>query len=209
VTEYQWLACRDPVPMLAFLRGKASDRKLRLFAAACCWDRGLLIQEEANSRCLAAFVRFADGEVTLRKARAARKAAYPTWGEISNLQCPDAGDDAYETALDAAGPATLSERFGPHRNVAQAKLLRDLFGNPFRPVSIDPAWRTSDVARLALAAYEEGFPQSGFLDADCLTVLADALEDAGCQRDDMLRHLRGRGPHVKGCWAVDALLGRA
>jgi hypothetical protein len=208
MTEAEWLACADPQQMLSFVQGRASDRKLRLFGAACCWERGALLYEEANRRCLAAFVRFADGEVTWRKAQAARDAAFPTWGHVSILQCPDAGEDAYETALGAAGPATPTEYFGRNRNAAQARLLRDIFGNPFRPVGIDPAWRTPDVARLAQAAYEEGFPQSGFLDADCLAVLADALEDAGCQSEEVLLHLRGRGPHVKGCWAVDALLGR-
>ena len=90
MTEKQWVACRDPETMLQFLKGRASDRKLRLFAAACCWERGKLLDEEPNRRCLAVFVRFADGEVTRRRARAAHKAAYPTWGHVSILQCPDA-----------------------------------------------------------------------------------------------------------------------
>ncbi len=81
-------------------------------------------------------------------------------------------------------------------------LLRDIFGNPFRPVSLDPAWLTSDVLALARGIYDE----RAF---DRTPILADALQDAGCDNDDVLNHCRGDGPHVRGCWAVDLLLGKA
>jgi hypothetical protein len=77
--------------------------------------------------------------------------------------------------------------------VALTALLRDLFGNPFRPVACDPAWRTPSVRRLAEVIYEEGA-------FDRLPILADALEEAGCDNADILSHLRGPGPHVRGCW---------
>jgi hypothetical protein len=41
-----------------------------------------------------------------------------------------------------------------------------------------------------------------------MPVLADALEEAGCQDADILVHLRGPEPHVRGCWVVDLLLGK-
>jgi hypothetical protein len=89
---------------------------------------------------------------------------------------------------------------------AQSVLLRDLFGAlPFRPVEIPPAWlRWNDgtARRLAQAVYRERRFQD-------LPVLADALEEAGCADPQLLGHLRGPGPHVRGCWAVDALLGRS
>jgi hypothetical protein len=91
---------------------------------------------------------------------------------------------------------------------SQLNLLRDLIGNPFRPVSIDTAWLTPTVCRLATIGYEERSLPSGELDTARLAVLADALEDAGCQDADMLTHLRGPGPHVRGCWALDLLLGK-
>src|SRR5262249_40384407 len=78
--------------------------------------------------------------------------------------------------------------------------LRDIFGNPFRPVSLDSAWRTSTAVGLATAAYEERILPAGTLDRDRLAVLADALEGAGCDSADILSHLRGLGPHVRGCW---------
>jgi hypothetical protein len=92
---------------------------------------------------------------------------------------------------------------------AQAELLREILGNPFRPVVIDPVWRTTAVLALAQAAYENRTLPAGTLEPDRLAVLADALEDAGCDNAELLEHLRGPGPHVRGCWPVDAILGRS
>jgi hypothetical protein len=99
-------------------------------------------------------------------------------------------------------PAAVAER------EVQAALLRDVFGNPFRPVALNPAWRTPTVTALATAAYEERHLPAGTLDSDRLAILADALEDAGCENADILTHLRGPGPHVRGCWVIDLLLGK-
>lgn len=83
----------------------------------------------------------------------------------------------------------------------QAGLFRDIFGNPFRPVAFDPGWRTSTVAALAEQMY-------GSRDFPPMPILADALQDAGCDNEDVLAHCRGAGPHVRGCWGVDLLLGK-
>jgi hypothetical protein len=94
---------------------------------------------------------------------------------------------------------------------AQAVLLRDVFGALFHPVPIDPAWlawNDGTVVKLAQAAYEHRDLPSGHLDTTRLGILADALEEAGCSAPDILGHLRGPGPHVRGCWAVDLLLGK-
>ncbi|HYH67899.1 MAG TPA: hypothetical protein VD866_24595 [Urbifossiella sp.] len=85
---------------------------------------------------------------------------------------------------------------------AQSILVRDIFGNPFRPVALDPTWRTEAVVGLATGIYAD----RAF---DRLSVLADALEDAGCADADVLTHCRGPGPHVRGCWVVDLLLGKS
>jgi hypothetical protein len=83
----------------------------------------------------------------------------------------------------------------------QADVFRDIAGNPFRPVDFDPRWRTADTVGLARAAYEDrAFAR--------LPLLADALMDAGCDDDRLLDHCRSRGPHVRGCWAVDLVLGK-
>jgi hypothetical protein len=83
----------------------------------------------------------------------------------------------------------------------QAMLLRDIFGNPFRPVTLNPAWLTSTVVQLAEGIYQErAFGR--------MPILADALQDAGCDSDDILNHCQQPGEHVRGCWVVDLLTGR-
>jgi hypothetical protein len=91
---------------------------------------------------------------------------------------------------------------------AQAVVLRDIFGNPFRAVALDPTWRTPAILRLAEAAFEERELPSGLLDPARLALLADALEEEGCTTAELLTHLRSGGEHVRGCWVVDAVLGR-
>jgi hypothetical protein len=80
-------------------------------------------------------------------------------------------------------------------------IIRDIFGNPFRPVIADLSWLTSTVAVLARQMYESR-------DFSPMPILADALQDAGCDNADFLDHCRGDGPHVRGCWVVDLLLGK-
>jgi hypothetical protein len=94
----------------------------------------------------------------------------------------------------------------------QCDLLRDIFGNPFHPSTLDSAWLTwndAAVVRLAQTAYEDRQLPAGTLDNCRLAVLADALEEAGCTDADILGHLRGPGPHVRGCWPVDLCLGNS
>jgi hypothetical protein len=93
-------------------------------------------------------------------------------------------------------------------SLAQTRLLRDVIGNPFRPVGCNPTWLTSTVVSLGQAAYEERLLPSGELDSARLAVLSDALEEAGCTDDAILDHLRSAGPHFRGCWALDLILGK-
>src|SRR5262249_12453726 len=90
----------------------------------------------------------------------------------------------------------------------QCGLIREICGNPLRPATIPTASKTPTTVALAQAAYDERDLPSGHLDPARLAVLADALEEAGCADADILGHLRGPGPHVRGCWAVDLLLGK-
>jgi hypothetical protein len=123
-----------------------------------------------------------------------------------------AGESLAETYRDADNDDLWEWSFaGPPNPVWQATraavegeyapLLRCVVGNPFRPVAADPAWRTSTVVALAEAVYADRA-------WDRLPILADALEDAGCTDPAVLGHLRGPGPHARGCWAVDLLLGK-
>jgi hypothetical protein len=99
--------------------------------------------------------------------------------------------------------ALQASEFRKEEEAAQAVLYRDIYGNPFRPVAVNPdwlAWNDGTVPKLAHAIYDERAFNS-------LPVLADALEDAGCTDADLLNHLRDPGPHVRGCWALDRILG--
>jgi hypothetical protein len=94
----------------------------------------------------------------------------------------------------------------------QAVLVRDIFGPlPFHNVCINAsilAWNDGLIMKLARAAYEGYHLPDGTLYSDRLTVLADALEEAGVTDALLLEHLRGPGPHVRGCFVIDAILGR-
>jgi hypothetical protein len=210
MTEQQWLACIEPLPMLEFVRDSnlACERKLRLFAASCCrraWHR-----LDANGRAaLEVSERFADGLADDAELQAA---VWASRGEL-DINARAAVDSAAVGAWRLVVPL-LAEVCGPADAGVQADLLRCVIGPlPFRSPSIDPCWRTPVVHSLAQAAYEErmapdpGHPGWLTLDPDSLAVLADALEEAGCTDAELLAHLRRPGPHVRGCWAVDCLTG--
>ena len=94
------------------------------------------------------------------------------------------------------------QRLAAQEEARQIDLLSDIFGNPFRPLSFDPAWRTSTAVALARQINESR-------DFGAMPILADALQDAGCENEDILGHCRGPGPHVRGCWVVDLILEKA
>jgi hypothetical protein len=184
--------------------------------------------DERSQRALAVSEQYAEGLVGRRVLAAARRAAYeatrasdlppgvarnyyPATSHAANVALYAAdGPDKYEAselARITAGTAS-SLLWHLHRGsadsdekVAQTHVLRDVLGNPFRPVTIDPAWLTSTVVALASGIYDE----RAF---DRLPILADALQDAGCDSADILTHCRGDGPHVRGCWVVDLILGK-
>ena len=102
--------------------------------------------------------------------------------------------------------SALMRGAGEEEGRHHATLLRDIFGNPFRPPPpIAPAvlaWNGGTVRRLAQAIYDERR-------RDDMPLLADALLDAGCMEEKLIAHCRSEGPHVRGCWVVDLLLGKS
>jgi hypothetical protein len=192
MTEQEWLACADPTPMLEFLRGKASDRKLRLFACACCrnpvWM--MLDRDEAVIRTIEDCADKWAGVGSFHPANFGALRFGAVWA---------AAESAYDAAREWV--VSLKSKRGKKWKPAQAALFREILGNPFRPVTADPAWLTSTVVSLAQAIYAD----RAF---DRLPILADALEDAGCTNADLLKHCRQAGGHARGCWAVDRLLGK-
>jgi hypothetical protein len=219
MTEAEWLACTDPGPMLAFLRGKASERKLRLFAVAC-YRR---VPGLAGLPEIAVAERVAEGLATeneLADARDESARCDVQWvGQFSYAPPPEeillplgagvavTASPATDAAEAASAKAVLFAGDGERQG--QAALVRDIFGNPFRPVAVDRSWATPTVVALAQAASSERVMPSAHLDPAQLAILADALEDAGCTDQAMLGHCRSEGPHVRGCWVVDLLLGKS
>jgi hypothetical protein len=279
MTEEEWLNSEHPLSMLEFLHGRASERKLRLFAYACCrriWD---LLTDERSRRAVQAAEQFADGclpsaQFALVRASAqeafleAKREEYAAEAEANfchtaeycavcaklyalaaarltastradpTLQLTDAYRDNEEEWEGSSWPTkgcsywtiaavrnaemarVYSEdseidfreafRIAETRReqpeaVAHISLLHDIFGNPFCPLTINPhvlEWNEGIVRKLAQAIYiDRAF--------DRLPILADALEEAGCTKAEILKHCRQRGEHVRGCWVVDLILGKS
>jgi hypothetical protein len=227
----------DRETLRTYADGLRTSRKRRLFGCACCRRLWPLLSDQRVRAALETEERFLEGQATGDEVKAAHRALSDVQRQLSDQIGPDEFrppsarmDPAARTHFDVAeallscGPntvvrdevaaaavrggvsATVEEEWG-----AQAALVRDIFGNPFRPVAVAPgwlAWSGGTVARLAQAAHDERRLPSGHLDPGRLAVLADALEDAGCADEAILSHLRGLAPHVRGCWAVDLILGK-
>jgi hypothetical protein len=211
MNEERWLSCTDPTPMLEFLRGKASDRRMRLFACGA-WRWRYTLSGPRLLRWTLFRALLAPLEKAERAADGRGTVFVPGWWGSFTFS----GPDAIHAALGTAG--TFRDGFlglfdPPAEAAALCRLLRDITGNPFRPLApMDTAvlaWHGRTIPKLAQAVYEERELPSGHLDAARLAILADMLEEAGATDPDLLGHLRSPGPHVRGCAAVDALLGRS
>jgi hypothetical protein len=127
----------------------------------------------------------------------------------ADVSFSQAASAAYHAATADAAPSASRARNA--ERIRQTHLLRDIFGNPFRRNAVDSAclrWNDAVVVRLAQSAYDERTLPTGILDKTRLAVLADALEEAGCTDEQILSHLRKNGEHYRGCFVVDALLGK-
>jgi hypothetical protein len=204
MTESEWLACEDPQAILLFIGGSSKLRQLRLAACACCrriWSR----MDRRESRRIVELVQcVADGRVSELRLPSALEEHGMAAGNLVHLPNYAAVHTAYAMprglaiVLTSAADATSDP--APERR-EQSHLLRDIFGNPFRPVAFDAAWRTSTAVSLAGQMYESR-------DFGAMPILADALQDAGCDSDDILGHCRAPVSHVRGCWVVDLVLGK-
>ena len=266
MTEAEWLTSEDPAAMLRWLGNlpaegtdgegrryvvSVSDRKLRLFACACVrqvWDR---LTDPRSRQAVEVAERFADGEVEAEEMTIAREAANAA--ARAAARAADWAAD-WAAARAAARAAAWAADWAAARAAAwavHAHLLRDIVGNPWRPpadpwvgpLRACPSWDAEAVWATAHAAYDER-RDDGTLDPARLAILADALEEAGCDDEHILRHLRGEeyvlnrmrlghvvtfgpdgnviargpqrveqwqpmtGPHVRGCWALDLILGK-
>jgi hypothetical protein len=270
MTEGEWWSSDDVMAMLKWLRPRRrriTDRKIRLFACACCRRIEQLLSDERLRQALEVAEAYADQSVDLTALKASLRMVRAAWKRrLAESEEAEAIWKATQTSRDpAARRAAAADFHGKFAAViaaaamlgvvatkpslgrytpptyraaaaaeqaalqawvlgggeegggsesgkaayvtewrAQADMVRDLFGFLFHRVGEDPAWRKwrdGSVVRLARTIYEgRRFDQ--------LPVLADALEAAGCAETELLGHLRSPGIHVRGCWAVDLLMGR-
>jgi hypothetical protein len=227
MTEKEWLACTEPTPMLEYLDVNCliSDRKQRLFDCACVRRIWHLLLDEKGRKAVEVAERFADGRATIDQLREAQGIVLAAADAQATLHLP--GTPNANTVLAAAAGAAWEFRSGadPLRHAAeaiawqglteggrselrlararfaeerkkQAALLREIVVNPFQPFGVSPSTLATNLAQVI---YEQS-------DFDRLPKLADALEKAGCDNAKDLSHCWLPGPHVRGCWVVDAVL---
>ena len=219
MTESQWLMSGDPAELLEYIESKASRRRVRLFTVACFRQDWNSWSDRRDREAILTAERIADGQADSAECEVAEKALvaridqledlgdiectphvpaallrsdFACWDAIACIGQIEAKADWGPDSFDGCGTEVLSDL---------ANILRDVFGNPFRPVTMDYRLRSCDVLGVARGIYED----RAF---DRLPLLADALMDAGCDNDDILAHCRGEGPHVRGCWVVDLVLGK-
>ncbi|WP_238602807.1 hypothetical protein [Fimbriiglobus ruber] len=212
MTEEEWLAGTDPMPMLEYFRFRGRDRQERLLGCAACRKVWNLITDIRCRRAVESSERYADGDISysdLDKCSGKAQEAFEeaSWGDsemngvvayaMSCASSPDLSIDLLSDILQEV--ATVSVIGSAAERQAQSSLIRDIF--PFRPITLSPSYLTPTVLSLAKGIYED----RAF---DRMPILADALQDSGCDSEDILNHCRGTGPHVRGCFVVDLILGK-
>jgi len=178
--------------MLDLLLPTASERKLRLFACHCfrlIWD----LLRTPGRVAVEVGELLADGLADAASVEQARASAVGV-SQVTLLAVCERPSRMIRSVMSHEF-SMWHERCGPYPIV-----FREFFGNPFRPVIVDPSWLTSTVHALAKGIYDE----KAF---DRMPILADALMDAGCNNEEVLHHCRSEAPHVRGCWLIDSLLG--
>jgi hypothetical protein len=205
MTEAEWL-CGAPNAMLEIIREWASLRKILLFRSAR-FRRGsygvhLPQLVSLDEECAELVERFADGQGDdrdLDNLIQKRNEALAIFVADQDFEGAAYNRDSTDYLKLLRRPVEFRRHLwaGP----TDAPVLRDLFGNPFRPIVLDPGWLTAYVRTLAQSIYEERTYGH-------MPILADALQDAGCDNADILDHCRQPGEHVRGCWVLDLILGR-
>lgn len=226
--ETEWSVCSSPWEMLTFLERRADRRKLQLFGAACCRRALPLSSDHRYREPTEAAERAADGELSLEECEQALQPVVELWADIPNRKEVGWEPPHYLTAATrhleggaatkyaanfaARGLACLKgeEESTPWLAARQAEeayqclMLRDIFGSPFRPFRFDHAWLSGQGS--PAVALARGIELSGHFGD--LPLLAETLIQVGCVDPAVLDHCRAHEPHFRGCWVIDALLGR-
>jgi hypothetical protein len=237
MTEHEWQAADDPRPMLTFLKGRTSVRKLRLLACACCRRVWPLLTDERSRHAVEVAEQAADGRAGPDELAAAYRRAQRVVAALRRDQ-PERGDcllaaraAARAAALQAVAESVAEAALAVEAAAAQT-VRHDWLPGVFQGVfgakgQIFAAWTAELEHQCALVREIFGNPfrlpmvpeiagQVAVLFQvvyeqrafDRLPILADALEEAGCRDATLLDHCRRPGIHVPGCWAVDLVLGK-
>jgi hypothetical protein len=211
MTEAEWLACTEPIRMLAIVRRTASSRKARLFSCGLCRSLSYYLVDKRSRQVIETAEKYADGLIGRVELQTAVNAARCAQGGRASKIVPDVGYSNPAFGMDyilrmiVNAQDNIVSRLWSQKVLHQAPyLLRCVFANPHRSIVAQPAWlawNDGTVRRIAQAIYDE----HAF---DGMPILADALEDAGCDNADILRHCREPGVHVRGCWVIDLLLAK-
>ena len=220
MTEEEWLASKDIRRLVEYQSSQKRARKLRLFGCGCCRYFGAWNRVERMKQALIRAERFADGELSESTMEKWSRDAWKAFSEARRGTTFSPEAEVYLAIRDVTMPSRYSEYtdawrvFWIHATDFQLtskdeainillSLFRDVFGNPLRPVAFDAAWRTDTAVSLAKGMYESR-------DFGVMPILADALQDAGCDSEDVLNHCRDpEQTHVRGCWVVDLVLGKS
>jgi hypothetical protein len=215
MTEEEWFAATDAAALVSTAERTASPRKLRLFMVGVCrrgWDRYGI---PAVRTMFETAEQYADGAAVGAAVDDLRQRTESRWFwgiPVDPLLCPvgqeRAAVGAFLTAIangvspHTADPAS-SEEWTRSEQCARARVLRGIVGNPWRPAELEREWLTSTVTLIAKQMYEAR-------EFSAMPILADALQDAGCDNDAVLTHCRDTSAtHVRGCWVVDLVLGKS
>lgn len=209
MSERAWWTSGFSQEMLEFIeRRSQSDRKKRLFACACCRRIWYLLTVESRGAVELA-ERVADGQASESERAAALARVYSNDRAFLEDDARVAAAatlmpllwEACDRACNCAAFAVASDGRNPkHELRAQADIIRDIFASALRPITFSPSWRTDTVVALAQQMYDSR-------DFGAIPILADALQDAGCNNKSILTHCRKvNGVHVHGCWVVDLVL---
>ena len=229
MTEKEWLACEDPYPMLEHLNANQllSDRKQRLFDCACVRRIWHLLEDPRGRRAVEVAERYADGDASLDELREAQAIVLAS-ADAMAAPHPAGTPDSHSVLKAAAGTAwefrsgadplqhaaealtwdglrheVRSDRLLARKKLAeirktQASLLREIVGDPFSKFLISPSYVTENLAERIYSKR----------DYECMPRLGEALQRDGCEYPKVLGHCWLPGPHVKGCWVVDLVLGQ-
>ena len=197
MTEAEWLACDKPIFLWEHAKNvpRWTPRTLRLFVSAFWGWQSQRLKGNYRTVCernAKAFEKWAETGKLAHRHRSGQSEHIIFFNESAQLAA----------AATVRGPTRQWGRGWEDALKVMAGFLRDILGNPLRPVAVDASWLTSTVVALAEGIYAD----RAF---DRLPILADALMDAGCDHAEVLEHCRGDGPHVRGCWVVDLLLGKS